>query len=173
MKVSWKVMAGAGTPTRTLIVTDAASTAIPAAHPPRWAPSRPVRTLFSRSYFFPSGFQFISSVIGAVALSSSVLMRKRPSGWRPVASVNGERHLSAVAARRQGTQDLNPAGAMMAAPITVTGTTLSPGAPMVLFPTRIVGGGEDTAQARQDHVAPERTLDVTTHADDWVIRRND
>ena len=32
---------------------------------------------------------------------------------------------------------LNPAGAMMAAPITVTGTTLAPGAPVVLFPTRI------------------------------------
>ena len=32
---------------------------------------------------------------------------------------------------------LNPAGAMMAAPITVTGSTLEPGAPVVLFPTRI------------------------------------
>ena len=30
-------------------------------------------------YFFATGFQFISSVIGAVALSSSLLMRKRPS----------------------------------------------------------------------------------------------
>ena len=38
---------------------------------------------------------------------------------------------------------LNPAGAMMAAPITVTGSTLEPGAPVVLFPTRIVGGGVD------------------------------
>ena len=36
---------------------------------------------------------------------------------------------------------LNPAGAMMAAPITVTGATLAPGAPVVLFPTRIFGGG--------------------------------
>src|ERR1700686_707471 len=39
-----------------------------------------LRTYAARIYFFPSGFQFISSVIGAVALSSSVLMRKRPSG---------------------------------------------------------------------------------------------
>ena len=34
----------------------------------------------------------------------------------------------------------NPAAAMMAAPITVTGATLAPGAPVRLFPTRIVGG---------------------------------
>jgi hypothetical protein len=39
---------------------------------------------------------------------------------------------------------LNSAGAMMAAPITVTGATLEPGTPVVLFPTRIVGGGVDT-----------------------------
>ena len=44
---------------------------------------------------------------------------------------------------------LNPAGAMMAVPITVIGTTLGPGAPVVLFPTRIVGGGDDAAQGRQ------------------------
>ena len=31
-------------------------------------------------YFFASGFQFVSSVIGTSALSSSVLMRNRPSG---------------------------------------------------------------------------------------------
>jgi Tol biopolymer transport system component len=49
---------------------------------------------------------------------------------------------------------LNPAGAMMAAPITVIGATLEPGAPVVLFPTRVVGGGEDTAQGRQYDVAP-------------------
>ena len=42
---------------------------------------------------------------------------------------------------------LNPAGAMMAAPITVTGATLEPGAPVVLFPTRIFGGGVDAARA--------------------------
>ena len=35
---------------------------------------------------------------------------------------------------------------MMAAPITVTGATFEPGAPAVLFPTRIVGGGVDTEQ---------------------------
>jgi Tol biopolymer transport system component len=44
---------------------------------------------------------------------------------------------------------INPAGAMMAAPITVTGSTLEPGAPVVLFPTRIVSGGEDNTRSRQ------------------------
>ena len=50
---------------------------------------------------------------------------------------------------------LNPAGAMMAAPITVTGATLSPGTPVVLFRTRIVGGGEQEQQGRQYDVAPD------------------
>ena len=40
---------------------------------------RPHRTYAARSYFFASGFQFWISVIGAVASSSTVLMRKRPS----------------------------------------------------------------------------------------------
>ena len=44
---------------------------------------------------------------------------------------------------------LNPAGAMMAAPITVTGSTLEAGAPVVLFPTRIASGGEDDTRGRQ------------------------
>ena len=60
---------------------------------------------------------------------------------------------------------LNPAGAMMAAPITVTGATLAPGAPMVLFPTRILGGGEDTAQARQYDVAPDGRFLINTELD--------
>ena len=36
---------------------------------------------------------------------------------------------------------LNREGAMMAATITVSGSTLAPGVPVVLFPTRILGGG--------------------------------
>ena len=39
-----------------------------------------MRSDFARNYFFASGFQFCSSVIGAATLSSSVLMRKRPLG---------------------------------------------------------------------------------------------
>ena len=49
---------------------------------------------------------------------------------------------------------LNPAGVMMAASITVTGTTLAPGAPVVLFPTRVAGGGVDTQQGRRTTSAP-------------------
>ncbi len=50
---------------------------------------------------------------------------------------------------------LNPAGGMMAVPITVTGSTLEPGAPVLLFPTRIVGGGGDNQQMQQYDVAPD------------------
>jgi Tol biopolymer transport system component len=60
---------------------------------------------------------------------------------------------------------LNPAGAMMAAPITVAGATFAPGAPVVLFPTRIVGGGEDAAQGRQYDVAPNGRFLINTELD--------
>ena len=50
---------------------------------------------------------------------------------------------------------LNPDGAMVGVPITVTGTTLEPGAPVVLFPTRVAGGGVDLQQGRQYDVAPD------------------
>jgi Tol biopolymer transport system component len=48
---------------------------------------------------------------------------------------------------------LGPAGEMMAAPIVATATTMEPGAPVALFPTRIYGGGVDSAQGRQYDVA--------------------
>ena len=60
---------------------------------------------------------------------------------------------------------LNPAGAMMAAPIAVTGATLAPGAPVVLFPTRIVGGGVDGLQGRQYDVAPDGRFLINTELD--------
>src|SRR6202022_2698100 len=44
---------------------------------------------------------------------------------------------------------IGPHGEMMAAPITAKGTTLEPGAPVALFPTRIYGGGVDIGQGRQ------------------------
>ena len=61
---------------------------------------------------------------------------------------------------------LNPAGAMMAAPITVTGATLEPGAPVVLFPTRIVGGGVEAFQGRQYDVAPDGRFLINTVLDE-------
>ena len=57
---------------------------------------------------------------------------------------------------------LNPAGAMMAAPITIVGATLEPGTPVVLFPTRIVGGGEDLQTGRQYDVAPDGRFLINT-----------
>lgn len=60
---------------------------------------------------------------------------------------------------------LNPAGAMMAAPITVTGTTLKPGAPVVLFTTHIYGGGADDQQGRQYDVAPDGRFLINTVLD--------
>lgn len=60
---------------------------------------------------------------------------------------------------------VNPAGAMMAAPITVTGATLDPGAPVVLFPTHIAGGGVDIQQGRQYDVAPDRRFLINTELD--------
>ena len=60
---------------------------------------------------------------------------------------------------------LNPAGAMMAAPIAVTGATLVPGAPVVLFPTRIVGGGVWTQQGRHYDVTPDGRFLINTVLD--------
>jgi eukaryotic-like serine/threonine-protein kinase len=60
---------------------------------------------------------------------------------------------------------LNPAGEMMAAPITATGATLEPGAPVVLFPTRIVGGGVSAGLDRQYDVAPDGRFLINTQVD--------
>jgi serine/threonine protein kinase/Tol biopolymer transport system component len=57
---------------------------------------------------------------------------------------------------------LDPAGAMMAAPIVVSGNTLQPGAPVRLFPTRIFGGGVDLLQGRQYDVAPDGRFLINT-----------
>ena len=63
---------------------------------------------------------------------------------------------------------INPAGAMMAAPITVTGLNFDPGAPELLFPTRIASGGVDDAlgrQGRQYDVAPDGRFLINTLLD--------
>jgi len=60
---------------------------------------------------------------------------------------------------------LDPAGAMMAAPITITGGTLEPGAPTALFSTRILGGGVDAGQGRQYDVAPDGRFLINTVLD--------
>jgi eukaryotic-like serine/threonine-protein kinase len=63
---------------------------------------------------------------------------------------------------------LAPSGAMMAAPISVTGATLAPGAPVALFPTRIVGGGSDTIQGRQYDVTRDGRFLINTVLDEAV-----
>ena len=61
---------------------------------------------------------------------------------------------------------LAPSGAMMAAPITVTGSTLAPGAPVALFSTRIVGGGTDNGQGRQYDIASDGRFLINTVLDE-------
>ena len=55
--------------------------------------------------------------------------------------------------RRDGTElyYLAPNGSMMAAPIAVTGASVAPGAPVALFPTRIVGGGADSGSLGRNY----------------------
>ncbi|MEQ1908956.1 MAG: hypothetical protein ABMA15_09035, partial [Vicinamibacterales bacterium] len=60
---------------------------------------------------------------------------------------------------------LAPSGAMMAVSVTVTGSTLEPGAPVALFPTRIYGGGVDTQQGRQYDVASDGRFLINTVLD--------
>jgi eukaryotic-like serine/threonine-protein kinase len=50
---------------------------------------------------------------------------------------------------------IDPAGMMMAAPITETGSAVVPGTPITLFQTHVVGGGNDSGQGRQYDVAPD------------------
>jgi serine/threonine protein kinase len=61
---------------------------------------------------------------------------------------------------------LNPAGEMMAAPIAAVGDALEPGAPVVLFPTHIVGGGSDTQGGWQYDVAPDGRFLINMELDD-------
>jgi Tol biopolymer transport system component len=92
----------------------------------------------------------------------------RPVGGPSQVSVAGGIH---PAWRRDGKElyYINPEGAMMAAPIAVTGATLEAGTPIVLFPTRIVSGGLDDGQSRQGRqydLAPDGRFLVNTLLDD-------
>jgi eukaryotic-like serine/threonine-protein kinase len=60
---------------------------------------------------------------------------------------------------------LNPSGTMMAVPIAVSGDTIEPGAPVTLFPTRILGGGADIQLGRQYDVAPDGRFLINTVLD--------
>jgi hypothetical protein len=55
---------------------------------------------------------------------------------------------------------------MMAAPIVATATALTPGAPVLLFPTLIYGGGVDTQLGRQYDVTRDGRFLLNTVVDD-------
>jgi hypothetical protein len=57
---------------------------------------------------------------------------------------------------------ISPDGAMMAAPIKITGTTMEPGEPGMLFPTRIFGGGADIQLGRQYDVSADGRFLINT-----------
>ena len=60
---------------------------------------------------------------------------------------------------------LNPDGAIMAATVAVAGSMLAPGAPVVLFGTRILGGRGGSALGRSYDVAPDGRFLINTVLD--------
>jgi serine/threonine protein kinase len=60
---------------------------------------------------------------------------------------------------------VSPDGAMMAAPMNFSGTTVEPGAPVVLFPTRMFGGGADIQLGRQYDVTRDGRFLINTVLD--------
>ena len=71
-----------------------------------------------------------------------------------------------MAVRRPELYYIAPDGKMMAVPITASGTTLEPGAPVALFQTRISGGGTDVSVGRQYDVAADGRFLINTVLDD-------
>ena len=61
---------------------------------------------------------------------------------------------------------LDPVGAMVAAPIVIRGDSVEPGSPMVLFATRILGGGIDAGQGRQYDLARDGRFLINTVLED-------
>jgi hypothetical protein len=57
---------------------------------------------------------------------------------------------------------INPDGALMAAPIQVNGATMEPGRPVMLFATRIYGGGADIQIGRQYDVTRDGRFLINT-----------
>jgi hypothetical protein len=64
-----------------------------------------------------------------------------------------------------GQWQVSTAGDMMAAPITASGTALATGAPVVLLPTHVHGGGSDSQQGRQYDIAPDGRFLINTVLD--------
>lgn len=95
------------------------------------------------------------------------------SADQPVNSAGGQWQVSTSGGiyprwRRDGKElyYIGPHGEMMSVPITATGTTLEPGAPVALFPTRILGGGVDNQQGRQYDISRDGRFLINTVLDD-------
>jgi serine/threonine protein kinase/Tol biopolymer transport system component len=95
----------------------------------------------------------------------------KPAGTNPgtAATAGGQWQISTAggihATWRSDGKELyyvNPDGAMMAATIKVTGAALEPGAPVMLFPTRMVGGGADIQNGRQYDVTADGRFLINT-----------
>jgi Tol biopolymer transport system component len=63
---------------------------------------------------------------------------------------------------------INPSGEMMAASIAVKGAQLTPGTPVRLFQTNILGGGTDNATGRQYDLAPDGRFLINSRLDSGV-----
>jgi Tol biopolymer transport system component len=61
---------------------------------------------------------------------------------------------------------LDPAARMMAVSITVTGATVTPGTPVLLFPTKILGSGGETAAIPEYAVARDGRFLINTEPDE-------
>jgi len=101
----------------------------------------------------------------ATAVQRSVRLQPDPAGGQWQVSTAGGIH---PRWGRDGKElyYLNPAGAMMAAPIAVTGSTLAPGTPVALFPTRIVGGGAENSPGPQYDVTRDGRFLINTLLDE-------
>ncbi len=64
---------------------------------------------------------------------------------------------------------INPAGEMMAAPVTVSGSALAPGTPVKLFDAHVVGGGVADRTGRQYDVAPDVRFLINREPDAHAI----
>jgi serine/threonine protein kinase/Tol biopolymer transport system component len=106
-----------------------------------------------------------ASVAGVTAAERSVRPQPDLAGGQWQVSTNGGVF---PRWRRDGKElyYLGPTGAMMAAPIAATGSSVAPGPPVALFATRILGGGVDAQQGRQYDVAPDGRFLINTVLDE-------
>jgi Tol biopolymer transport system component len=117
----------------------------------QWVAYQSTETGLSEIYvrpFVPPGSGASSQMAGGQLISTA-------GGISPTWSADG-RELYYIGLR----------GELMAVPITTRGTTLEAGTPVVLFHTRISGGGVDRQQGRQYDVTPDGRFLINTVIDE-------